>query len=876
VRAIILLAVCAFACGGGNGTAPHDAEGDAAPVDGPIVDAAVDALPDAPPCGGGCATRQHCDLPTNTCVCDNACATAGSLCDPANSGQVATCLADTNGCLYVDSTLTSCLWGTQGCPAGATACTCLAGACTIGQERCGSSGIPQRCVDGGGGCGTWINKRSMCGARQTCVLGGTVADCVCAAAPAGCSAAADLGTTQCASATTTAVCSADADGCFFLAPALACPSVQQTCLDSGAGTAGTCTCPSAACTLGTAASCSAGMLSTCELDAPGGCAIAASTDCTAAPYSSSCVSGPTAHCGCPAATAGTIYVNGLVGDDTNGTGAAAARCSYRTLTHALAGAASGNQVIAAPAVYGTGETFPLVLPSGVSFVTSATPTRPDAYVIAGAGTATLPTVGSVTATIAYSGAGTATLGSFTLRPGASATGLACTSGTLTVTATRAEGSAGTGFGLYGGCKATLTGIATTGNAIGVRVAASQPTAVTSATSTRDAVGYSLSAGSVDVEMSEVAFPTGNGVESAPSTAFGVSTVPGLKFQHSSVHDGAASGIVVGVGDGRAYSFVQLSFAALARNAAYGLVANASTSAHNQFEGFLMEIDHNGLAGIRCDTHSTFEAAFGGHSSSNGTYGIDAISGTCWEAGQPGDYFDAQFNGSAGVHVDVGGTFSGIGYARLIDNHGPGAEVAGNFSCGACNIDRNEGPGIHVTSGTFYLGQGTCSSNAGDGLAFATAGMQILGQVAQQTFAGNTGVGIRVAPETSASTTGTMTFDRNDLWGNAQGGAVVPTNMRLVATGNLFHSNGGNGLVVTAAGTGAMTIDPGDCTAAKTNSFYCYGTGSVGVFASAGASVSVGNATWAHEPPTDGVDFSEIGSGLVAAPGPCTPAITTCP
>jgi hypothetical protein len=73
-------------------------------------------------CSPACQTGQHCDTASSTCVCDNPCTAAGSICDPAGSGRISTCSQDaTTGC-YSMTDLVACPISGQTCAVGAGAC----------------------------------------------------------------------------------------------------------------------------------------------------------------------------------------------------------------------------------------------------------------------------------------------------------------------------------------------------------------------------------------------------------------------------------------------------------------------------------------------------------------------------------------------------------------------------------------------------------------------------------------------------------------------------------------------------------------------------------------------------------------------------------
>jgi hypothetical protein len=848
VRALACLFLALAACGS-HPSSTIDAAPGAADANTSNADASA--------CPSGCGPHQICQGSGNvgTCICQNECSFFGSGCDPAGSGQSVTCTKDSDNCLYISATQ-ACPFATQTCAADNNVCACVTGSCTLGDQQCDSTGVPQRCVDGGGGCGVWQDQGVTCGAHQTCQANGGVASCVCDPGPSGCTSSSQLGAVLCASSTETAVCDADGDGCFVLDAPAACPSAQETCVDGGAGTPGVCTCPSTPlCTVGVTG-CSAGTLSSCDLDATGGCPAPATTDCTAAPYSATCDDTPSPHCACAPPTANTIAVDGLHGDDTNGTGGAGARCAFKTITHALSVATSGDTVVVSPGDYSdlVDEANPIVIPDGVSLVTDAAPTSPDAYVIDDA--------------IVHH-AGSSTLGAFTIRGG---WGVTVDGGTLTVGGTRVEAAESPAFAVYGSGSATIAGVTSVGSKQLVVVDSDGTTSVTDALSLADRAGTELAAGELDLLRVEIAFPALTGVHVALSSTHGATTAPAFSMRDSSVHDGGLNGIdVEGGPTGAPVTSIELANTAVLRNANFGIVVGAPAAAHNKFEAFGMDIEYNGSDGIVADTGSAIEAAFGGLDAHNVGWGVHIYSGTIWGAGQPGNTFDITDNTEGGIAVD-GGAFGGIGYTRILRNHGFGARVNGDFSCPDCNVEENQSDGVYVNSVVtgLYLTDGTVEGNAGNGIFFVPTGAEITALVKGETITKNgaTGIAVNPAPVASANV---LTLTSNDVYSNYVNGMQAPAGATIVAAGNHFHSNSPDQIHVTGGPVGgSLTLDGGDCAPASANEIYCYST--AGVVVDSGLSLVIGHAAWAHSPPTQGPDFT----GLVTVQNECTPAVTDCP
>jgi hypothetical protein len=136
----------------------------------------------------------------------------------------------------------------------------------------------------------------------------------------------------------------------------------------------------------------------------------------------------------------------------------------------------------------------------------------------------------------------------------------------------------------------------------------------------------------------------------------------------------------------------------------------------------------------------------------------------------------------------------------------------------------------------------------------------------------------------ASGTTATAIQSNDVTGNNTGGAPGSTGGVLFATastltsfiGNKIHANGGDELAFAAAANQSTNWTIGTATCdASANSVYCYGTGNVGIRASAGATVDARGTTWASANPALNVDYSTAGGAALNASVACA-ANTTCP
>jgi hypothetical protein len=82
-------------------------------------------------CSPACQSGQRCDTSILSCVCDNQCTTAGSICDPAGSGQMGSCTRDASTGCYSITGLAPCPAAGQTCAAANTGCTTAGSALQI-------------------------------------------------------------------------------------------------------------------------------------------------------------------------------------------------------------------------------------------------------------------------------------------------------------------------------------------------------------------------------------------------------------------------------------------------------------------------------------------------------------------------------------------------------------------------------------------------------------------------------------------------------------------------------------------------------------------------------------------------------------------------
>ncbi len=305
----------------------------------PVCTAPV-SLPDGTSCGSGAVCQG------GSCV---ACAAGQACTAPGNP-----CLAGTLDC----GSGTAVCGGTSPVPDG-TPCAggaCASGSCAACQTgaACSPGGVPclvgkLDCSHGAACLGPFTDRPdgSSCGPGQTCQAGACACQNPCTSAGQSCGGPASV-----------IACTQDARGCF--------EQVTTPCPAGKPCVGGQCVCQDQ-CQPGQTACADGGAASICAQQADGCWAWAAPTAC---PGTSTCVAGA---CGCAAPSPGQWAVDGAQGSDALGNGSAS--CPFGSISHALELAAAGAEpseidVKAVSVAYGaaTGESFPLVVPLGVSLV----------------------------------------------------------------------------------------------------------------------------------------------------------------------------------------------------------------------------------------------------------------------------------------------------------------------------------------------------------------------------------------------------------------------------------------------------------------------------------------------------------------------------
>lgn len=849
--------------------------------------------------GAKCPDHQKCAA-TSTgpgCLCDDACSPAGPTpaiqCSAAGSGYDV-CTSDANSCRY---------WAAKACPgsevcdpAKVTAgtvppCSCQATpVCTVGDQRCNpTSGNPEICIVGPGGCEAWQQKQACSAGVQTCVVsaGGT-ASCQCN--PAGPCDAGTLGDTFCpvAGGTQFQTCRVDAaSGCFYLTAAANCPSAQQTCVAPGGNnTAGSCECnPATTCNPATPPSCTGNDLSTCKLDAVGGCGVAKTVNCpTDYGAGSTCSnSGGTAHCTCPAPSGTTLTVDAVAGDDQNGTGAAAPpACAFQSITHAMDSVGNSfTKIVARPGTYSdatTGEVFPIELKNGITLTTDGPPGPNAVYLISGAGQTPINTQGQLSAAV-YSISATGSLENFTLQANPGADGFACgdSAGNLLLTGVTVTGSYH-GFGIYGSCGPTLANTVSTKNSsAGVELASGGTTTVGNHLSDGDGDGIHSHAGAATVNIAELKNATGaNGSSGAGLRVnpqnFG-STAP-INFAATglSVHDNLGSGLLADSGNQTAMAAFSVSGSSFQNNGVAGLrlrwgsfTFSGIKVLENQQAGVVVDVNsQQGGHTVAIDGASITQNCKGG-----ACQGVLLSSGALTLAGSPTASANVSSNDGVGIQMN-GGSFNGTNVV-VASNTGEGVHVdAGDgagFTCAGCTVALNGSHGYHVlrspatgggptfilapaagqTNGGTVTGNGTGNSG-GAGLFLEPQTGNVAALVHGLTIGSHkNGAGVILVGRSpgGAGQLNASVYE-NEITGNggpftrlgapnplAVGGVVlVPGWMGLGFGGNLIHDNLGTGVAIVPGMGMTTTLDLSTTACANTashapNSIYCYGTDASG-------------------------------------------------
>jgi hypothetical protein len=774
-------------------------------------------------CTGG-AGSASCQCNPAPAICSHG---AGTYCD---AGGVTTCVADAHGCVTVQSTQVAC-GAHQTCTgsAGSAACTCNAApaGCTGAGSFCSSSGVQslcqvdaQSCVYSNGG------DNTSCPTNQSCKgagLGGACScDNTCSAAQAGGGSG-----TYCVDALHQSGCANDVNGCHIKGNTIACVGIQ-TC--QGADGVGACQCPAAGTTAGTGCStlnatiCQGDTVLTCINDAASGCHYwAQPNDCTASSLVCGTKSG-VAACQCSEHSGGDYFADPVSGADTSAvfpTGInSPAMCRFGTLGKALAQTTSGNRVIATstglPQIFNA-ETFPLVVPAGVTLTTSdSVPTPGNYYIGLKAVSTTGVSLGSKSVIEGF------TLLNESGNVAAVALGVAGTNVTVdTVTLEGTNGGTmGTGIGVSGSGQGLLNAVTVQGFTTGVSVSTTSGVAVALNNSTIDtnATGVALTNGTLSVDTVTVNSGSGDGVN-AKAAAGAISTL-----------------------SAKSLTVTNMTGMGVAQVSSGGTVTVTLTSAnvHNNGGGMLVTGGTGTLGAVQLHDNTGVGITQSGGSVTLGSGGTTTV----------------QANAGKGVALS-GGTLT-VGAASITNNGGDGVAVTGGATL-VSNIGAaytsNGGNGISSTSSTLtFFGSAAApiavSSNKGDGIFVSggnliganyltlsgngtgttkKSGLEITGAAAiglgvasdaALSFTGNGLHGVHINGTTSGSAidlrSASITGNGGDgvyvdLNGGTGGGAATASLKTIAVTGNTGH-----GVEVVRAPLGTSTAMVMDGVTAKTN------------------------------------------------------------
>lgn len=187
-----------------------------------------------------CGANQTCSLSDagESCTCKaSPCTKEGAVCQ--SSDTVATCNKDSDGCYYVSATSTCTAPTSCASVDGGVSCSLsCTDTCSRGQTSCIQGQGLATCTLGPNGCWAY-GAPTPCGTRQDCSGSAGVGACICQLDPV-CAAAGSV----CTSTTASAVCSVDAQGCFYKSSATTC--ANRTCVSGSC--AGACTSGQAGCT----------------------------------------------------------------------------------------------------------------------------------------------------------------------------------------------------------------------------------------------------------------------------------------------------------------------------------------------------------------------------------------------------------------------------------------------------------------------------------------------------------------------------------------------------------------------------------------------------------------------------------------------------
>jgi hypothetical protein len=625
-----------------------------------------------------------------------------------------------------------------------------------------------------------------------------------------------------------ASCANDGNSCHIQSNVITCVGVK-TC--RGADGVGACQCPAAGSTLGTGCStlgatiCQGNTVLTCLTDAPSGCLYwTQPNDCTASSYVCGTKSG-VAACQCAEHSGGDYYADPVSGADTSTvfpTGInSPASCRFGTLHKALSVATSaGNRVIATstsvPQIFNS-ETFPLVVPAGVTLTTSDSVPTPGNYFI-GFNTG---------ATAGVSLAASSTIEGFTIlneNGNAAAAALVVTGTGATVDMVSLEGTNGTtlatGISVTGAGQGLLNAVTVQGFTTGVSVATTSgaTVALNNSTISTNTTGVALTNGTLSTNTVTVNGGSGDGV-SVKAAAGAIST---LNATSLTVKNMGGMGVAQ-VSSGGVVS-VTLTSADVGSNGGGGMLVTGGT-------GTLGAVTLHDSTGVGLtQSAGTVTLGSGGTTTVQGNTGKGvALSGGTMNVGAA----SIANNGGDGVAVTGGATLVSNAGAQYTSNGGNGISATSStlqFNSTASapiSVANNTGDGILISGGSLTANYLTLSGNGTgttkkSGLEIAGAAAINLG-VASDAALSFTGNGLH-GVHTNGTTAGSKIDMRKasltsnggdgmyvDLNGGTGATAATATLTSLTVTGNTSH-----GVEVVRAPLGTSTALVIDGLTAKTN------------------------------------------------------------
>jgi hypothetical protein len=759
---------------------------------GPALDTAAPLPTDArpggdlgsPPDGGGGGGAEAGpdlaaapDLATDA-SCVPACAAGARRCGPG--GGVQTCAANASGCLAWGSE-TACGANSRCAgapPSAACACNPAPAGCTAAGSYCRDASTVGVCLRDSDGCFQAGSATTTCPASQAC--GGAAPNAAC-----GCNntcAASQVGT-YCADSKTVATCTAS-NGCYVSSGATACTG-HRTC--QAANGAASCQCPAAGTAPGTscptagATVCAGALVLTCTADGAGCAVWTQVSDCAAlagGPFVCGTGGGSPA-CQCPDPAAGQVYVDPVGGRDEdtpvapNGAMSPPA-CRYRTLTRALGAAtAARNRVTAltaSPPATFSGETFPLMVPAGVTLGTADSTPTPGNYVIQFGG--------STGAGLVL--AGGSTLEGFLVQAtgGTAATAtVTCASGAVTIRSTHVLGPAasktGTGIAIGRAVADTCTGTVEDVQVRGFRTGLSVTTAATAPLVIRNSTLRDNGAGALGAGLLVAA-------GAVTATDLIVSRSPTGTAAFGVVLDAAAATAAPAL-TATNLRLVDLTQIGLDLRQQSGMAAPSAVLTGGDIEaGGTTEPGVRASAGTLSVTGARIHDA--------GSDGLRVV-GAAVTLGA-GTQLDA--NGRDGIHLDSG-SVTGTGVAVTANDGNALAVAGGQATLHRTNLSNNGVRGLLLSAGAVVIDDGSAIKSNGRGTS-RWAGIRVNGGTL--TLGGATGEKVDVADN-----------------GN-EGLAVLPTATATVTvTRALIHGSGTEGVRIDLPVAGsAVTITDTDVNA----------------------------------------------------------------